>query len=192
MYLLFTWESVGLLVVLEKRSGSHQRYWYIEYTVFSKFKGSLAWNHCWTFTSHLCRLPQVARQSQLLRGVFPVLFHPLPAPVWADDVDNRVNFGMDIGQSVCLYASSRLLICMIRSYSHNTFVSLHPPHQGKQEDSTSRATWWLWWQAGFQGRVTLTLWGQSVSRNNQTLLDWLTCWSASVLTYKCDEHHTLQ
>lgn len=42
----------------------------------------------------------MARQSQLLRGVFPVLFHPLPAPVWADDVDNRVNFGMDIGQCV--------------------------------------------------------------------------------------------
>ncbi|XP_053289345.1 pyruvate kinase PKLR isoform X1 [Pleuronectes platessa] len=45
------------------------------------------------------RSPQVARQSQLLRGVFPVLFHPLPAPVWADDVDDRVNFGMDIGKA---------------------------------------------------------------------------------------------
>ncbi|XP_060937123.1 pyruvate kinase PKLR isoform X2 [Limanda limanda] len=45
------------------------------------------------------RNPQVARQSQLLRGVFPVLFHPLPAPVWADDVDDRVNFGMDIGKA---------------------------------------------------------------------------------------------
>uniref|UniRef100_A0A6Q2WXW2 Pyruvate kinase n=1 Tax=Esox lucius TaxID=8010 RepID=A0A6Q2WXW2_ESOLU len=44
------------------------------------------------------RTPQVARQSQLLRGVFPALFHPLPAPVWADDVDNRVNFGIDIGK----------------------------------------------------------------------------------------------
>lgn len=43
---------------------------------------------------------QVARQAQLLRGVFPVLFHPLPAPVWADDVDNRVNFGMNIGLCV--------------------------------------------------------------------------------------------
>uniref|UniRef100_A0A674CP93 Pyruvate kinase n=1 Tax=Salmo trutta TaxID=8032 RepID=A0A674CP93_SALTR len=46
------------------------------------------------------RSPQVARQAQLLRGVFPVLFHPLPAPVWADDVDNRVNFGMNIGLCV--------------------------------------------------------------------------------------------
>lgn len=45
------------------------------------------------------RNPQVARQTQLLRGVFPVLFHPLPAPVWADDVDNRVNFGMEIGKA---------------------------------------------------------------------------------------------
>ncbi|XP_029927612.1 pyruvate kinase PKLR [Myripristis murdjan] len=44
------------------------------------------------------RSPQVARQSQLLRGVFPVLYHPLPAPVWADDVDNRVNYGMEIGK----------------------------------------------------------------------------------------------
>lgn len=47
----------------------------------------------------LCPPPQVARQSQLQRGVFPVLYHPLPAPVWADDVDGRVNFGMDIGES---------------------------------------------------------------------------------------------
>ncbi|KAJ3597515.1 hypothetical protein NHX12_001038 [Muraenolepis orangiensis] len=45
------------------------------------------------------RSPQVARQSQLLRGVFPALFHPLPAPVWADDVDNRVNFALDIGKA---------------------------------------------------------------------------------------------
>ncbi|KAK0139122.1 Pyruvate kinase PKLR [Merluccius polli] len=45
------------------------------------------------------RSPQVARQSQLLRGVFPALFHPLPAPVWADDVDNRVNFGLNIGKA---------------------------------------------------------------------------------------------
>lgn len=54
--------------------------------------------HCKALTSDVCHPPQVARQSQLLRGVFPALFHPLPAPVWADDVDNRVNFGMDIGQ----------------------------------------------------------------------------------------------
>lgn len=48
----------------------------------------------------------MARQSQLLRGVFPALFHPLPAPVWADDVDNRVNFGMNIGLCVCVSSCS--------------------------------------------------------------------------------------
>lgn len=52
---------------------------------------------------------QVARQTQLLRGVFPVLFHPLPAPVWADDVDSRVNFGMDIGERVSVFATFALL-----------------------------------------------------------------------------------
>ncbi|XP_076010837.1 pyruvate kinase PKLR isoform X2 [Genypterus blacodes] len=56
------------------------------------------------------RAPQVARQSQLLRGVFPVLFHPLPAPVWADDVDNRVNFGMDIGKARGFFNSGDMVI----------------------------------------------------------------------------------
>lgn len=46
----------------------------------------------------MTRNVQVARQSQLLRGVFPALFRPPPAEVWADDVDNRVTFAMDIGE----------------------------------------------------------------------------------------------
>ncbi|KAL4616666.1 pyruvate kinase PKM-like [Arapaima gigas] len=45
------------------------------------------------------RSEKVARQSQLLRGVFPALFRSQPAAVWADDVDNRVTFGMDIGKA---------------------------------------------------------------------------------------------
>ncbi|XP_077384464.1 pyruvate kinase PKLR isoform X2 [Festucalex cinctus] len=56
------------------------------------------------------RNPQVARQSQLLRGVFPVLFHPLPAPVWADDVDNRVNFGMEIGKARGFFKKGDMVI----------------------------------------------------------------------------------
>ncbi|MED6236775.1 hypothetical protein ATANTOWER_014019, partial [Ataeniobius toweri] len=52
----------------------------------------------------------VARQSQLLRGVFPALFHPLPAPVWADDVDNRVNFGMEIGKARGFFKSGDMVI----------------------------------------------------------------------------------
>uniref|UniRef100_A0AAY4AEG8 Pyruvate kinase n=1 Tax=Denticeps clupeoides TaxID=299321 RepID=A0AAY4AEG8_9TELE len=45
------------------------------------------------------RNKQVARQSQLLRGVFPAVFLPSSPPVWADDVDSRVAFGMDIGKA---------------------------------------------------------------------------------------------
>uniref|UniRef100_A0A8C6TH79 Pyruvate kinase n=1 Tax=Neogobius melanostomus TaxID=47308 RepID=A0A8C6TH79_9GOBI len=45
------------------------------------------------------RTPQVKALRNRTRRVFPVLFHPLPAPVWADDVDNRVNFGMEIGKA---------------------------------------------------------------------------------------------
>ncbi|XP_019737117.1 pyruvate kinase PKLR isoform X1 [Hippocampus comes] len=56
------------------------------------------------------RSPQVARQSQLLRGVFPVLFHPLPAPVWADDVDNRVNFGIEIGKARGFFKEGDMVI----------------------------------------------------------------------------------
>uniref|UniRef100_A0A8C7LKI2 Pyruvate kinase n=1 Tax=Oncorhynchus mykiss TaxID=8022 RepID=A0A8C7LKI2_ONCMY len=56
------------------------------------------------------RSPQVARQAQLLRGVFPVLFHPLPAPVWADDVDNRVNFGMNIGKARGFFKTGDMVI----------------------------------------------------------------------------------
>ncbi|XP_053349680.1 pyruvate kinase PKLR isoform X2 [Clarias gariepinus] len=44
------------------------------------------------------RNAQMARQSQLLRGVFPAIFQAPPAKVWADDVDNRVTFGMEIGK----------------------------------------------------------------------------------------------
>ncbi|KAM6967959.1 pyruvate kinase PKLR isoform 2-T2 [Aplochiton taeniatus] len=58
----------------------------------------------------ITRSPQVARQSQLLRSVFPVLFHPLPAPVWADDVDNRVNFGMDIGKARGFFKEGDMVI----------------------------------------------------------------------------------
>lgn len=71
------------------------------------------------------------------------------------------------------------------SHSHVSFVFCLPraPYQARPEDSSSRATWWLWWQAGFQGRVTPTSWGRSTSRKktkkkNPTVK---TCWSAKVL-----------
>lgn len=80
---------------------------------------------------------------------------------------------------VCSNASSRPGAA---SHSHVTFVSLRPSYQGKPEDSSSRATWWLWWQAGFQGPVTPTSWGQSVSPKEQTYTT-VTCWSAGVGVY---------
>uniref|UniRef100_A0A8C5EVX1 Pyruvate kinase n=1 Tax=Gouania willdenowi TaxID=441366 RepID=A0A8C5EVX1_GOUWI len=71
------------------------------------------------------RNPQVARQSQLLRGVFPVLFHPLPAPVWADDVDRRVNFGIEVGKARGFYKSGDMVIVVtgwIPSSSHTNIM----------------------------------------------------------------------
>uniref|UniRef100_A0AAQ5ZHD5 Pyruvate kinase n=1 Tax=Amphiprion ocellaris TaxID=80972 RepID=A0AAQ5ZHD5_AMPOC len=71
------------------------------------------------------RSPQVARQSQLLRGVFPVLYHPLPAPVWADDVDGRVNFGMDIGKARGFFKSGDMVIVVtgwIPSSAHTNIM----------------------------------------------------------------------
>uniref|UniRef100_A0A8C9TJW3 Pyruvate kinase n=1 Tax=Scleropages formosus TaxID=113540 RepID=A0A8C9TJW3_SCLFO len=56
------------------------------------------------------RSEKVARQSQLLRGVFPALFRPQPAPVWADDVDNRVSFGMDIGKARGFFKAGDMVI----------------------------------------------------------------------------------
>ncbi|XP_058876951.1 pyruvate kinase PKLR [Acipenser ruthenus] len=40
----------------------------------------------------------LARQAHLYRGIFPALVREPPSPVWSDDVDQRVNFGMEIGK----------------------------------------------------------------------------------------------
>uniref|UniRef100_A0A672LW81 Pyruvate kinase n=2 Tax=Sinocyclocheilus grahami TaxID=75366 RepID=A0A672LW81_SINGR len=53
---------------------------------------------------------QVARQSQLLRGVFPALFRAPPADIWADDVDNRVTFAMDIGKARGFFTAGDMVI----------------------------------------------------------------------------------
>ncbi|XP_030042858.1 pyruvate kinase PKLR isoform X2 [Microcaecilia unicolor] len=44
------------------------------------------------------RNEQVARQVHLCRGVFPVLYRETQQEVWADDVDRRVHFGIEIGK----------------------------------------------------------------------------------------------
>lgn len=56
------------------------------------------------------RNAQVARQSQLLRGVFPAVFSAPPTDVWADDVDNRVTFAMDIGKARAFFKPGDLVI----------------------------------------------------------------------------------
>ncbi|XP_077112555.1 pyruvate kinase PKLR isoform X1 [Ranitomeya variabilis] len=44
------------------------------------------------------RSQQVARQAHLNRGVFPVLYRESLQEIWADDVDRRVQFGIEIGK----------------------------------------------------------------------------------------------
>lgn len=44
------------------------------------------------------RSAQAARQAHLCRGVFPVLYREPPEDIWADDVDRRVQFGIDSGE----------------------------------------------------------------------------------------------
>lgn len=44
------------------------------------------------------RNERLARQAHLYRGIFPALVREPPSPVWSDDVDQRVNFGMEIGK----------------------------------------------------------------------------------------------
>ncbi|XP_062244669.1 pyruvate kinase PKM isoform X2 [Platichthys flesus] len=44
------------------------------------------------------RNAQTARQAHLYRGIFPVLYTKPSHDVWAEDVDMRVNFAMDMGK----------------------------------------------------------------------------------------------
>lgn len=41
---------------------------------------------------------QTARQAHLYRGIFPVFYNKPAHDVWAEDVDLRVNFAMDVGK----------------------------------------------------------------------------------------------
>lgn len=45
------------------------------------------------------RNAQTARQAHLYRGIFPVLYTKPGHDVWAEDVDMRVNFAMDVGKA---------------------------------------------------------------------------------------------
>ncbi|XP_078062676.1 pyruvate kinase PKM-like [Mustelus asterias] len=45
------------------------------------------------------RNEQVARQAHLYRGIFPVLYREKIHEIWAEDVDQRVSFGMEIAKA---------------------------------------------------------------------------------------------
>ncbi|KAM3877483.1 pyruvate kinase PKM isoform 2-T2 [Diretmus argenteus] len=45
------------------------------------------------------RNAQTARQAHLYRGIFPVFYNRSSHSVWAEDVDQRVNFAMEMGKA---------------------------------------------------------------------------------------------
>ncbi|XP_041095003.1 pyruvate kinase PKLR isoform X1 [Polyodon spathula] len=56
------------------------------------------------------RNERLARQAHLYRGIFPALVRDPPSPVWADDVDQRVNFGMELGKARGFFGSGDMVI----------------------------------------------------------------------------------
>uniref|UniRef100_A0A8B9Y593 Pyruvate kinase n=1 Tax=Bos mutus grunniens TaxID=30521 RepID=A0A8B9Y593_BOSMU len=61
------------------------------------------------------RSAQAARQAHLCRGVFPVLYREPPEDIWADDVDRRVQFGIDNGK-LCGFLSSGDLVIVVTGW----------------------------------------------------------------------------
>ncbi|MBN3282045.1 KPYM kinase, partial [Polyodon spathula] len=56
------------------------------------------------------RNERLARQAHLYRGIFPALVRDPPSPVWADDVDQRVNFGMELGKARGFFGRGDMVI----------------------------------------------------------------------------------
>lgn len=52
-----------------------------------------------------------ARQAHLYRGIYPVLYTKPANDVWAEDVDMRVNFALEVGK--CFF----FLLCLLRNNS---------------------------------------------------------------------------
>ncbi|KAG5839347.1 hypothetical protein ANANG_G00204050 [Anguilla anguilla] len=58
------------------------------------------------------RNEQTARQSHLYRGIFPVLYNKPAHDVWAEDVDLRVNFAMEMGKARMFFKSGDVVIVL--------------------------------------------------------------------------------
>ncbi|XP_015199017.1 pyruvate kinase PKM isoform X3 [Lepisosteus oculatus] len=58
------------------------------------------------------RSGQTARQAHLYRGIFPVLYTQPANDVWAEDVDLRVNFAMEIGKTRGFFKTGDVVIVL--------------------------------------------------------------------------------
>ncbi|KAM7406408.1 hypothetical protein PAMP_000787 [Pampus punctatissimus] len=58
------------------------------------------------------RNAQTARQAHLYRGIFPVLYTKPANDVWAEDVDMRVNFAMDMGKARGFFKTGDVVIVL--------------------------------------------------------------------------------
>ncbi|XP_072236319.1 pyruvate kinase PKM isoform X2 [Leuresthes tenuis] len=58
------------------------------------------------------RNPQTARQAHLYRGIFPVLYTKPANDVWAEDVDMRVNFAMEMGKARGFFKEGDVVIVL--------------------------------------------------------------------------------
>uniref|UniRef100_A0A8B9K8T3 Pyruvate kinase n=1 Tax=Astyanax mexicanus TaxID=7994 RepID=A0A8B9K8T3_ASTMX len=55
---------------------------------------------------------QTARQAHLYRGIFPVFYNKPAHDVWAEDVDLRVNFAMDVGKARGFFKTGDVVIVL--------------------------------------------------------------------------------
>ncbi|XDV28476.1 hypothetical protein PO909_031781 [Leuciscus waleckii] len=58
------------------------------------------------------RNEQTARQAHLYRGIFPVLYNNPSNDVWAEDVDLRVNFAMELGKARGFFKTGDVVIVL--------------------------------------------------------------------------------
>ncbi|XP_056333954.1 pyruvate kinase PKM isoform X1 [Danio aesculapii] len=58
------------------------------------------------------RNEQTARQAHLYRGIFPIFYNSPSNDVWAEDVDLRVNFAMDVGKARGFFKAGDVVIVL--------------------------------------------------------------------------------